>query len=281
MLITGGNLGLTPRMLLDLHRAEAAARAAALPSSPVPGVSPVPGPVSPFVAGLTAGMAPGVTAPAVAPPGGGDASSAEPERLGDPGTTGPVGKAPGAQALGAAISAAMRGEKVDPGFTGLSAMFGMTPAIGAGVAATNIANVFGLEGTTGTGYGSPHPSAADARANAEAQAAAAAANAVATAAVNSPSETGLNDPANPDAADPESGGDRWAEGGLITRRGLKGPNPPGPDEGYASIQSGEGVLTRKAMADIGPQLLSMLNRNSAARNALIRGMLMGRTGALR
>ena len=42
-------------------------------------------------------------------------------------------------------------------------------------------------------------------------------------------------------ADPDSS---YAKGGMVTRDRLIGPNPPGPDEGYAALQSGEVVIPR-------------------------------------
>ena len=68
-------------------------------------------------------------------------------------------------------------------------------------------------------------------------------------------------------ADP-AGAEGLAKGGVIQARNLVGPNPPGPDEGYHSIQSKEGVLTRPAMAKIGPQNLKVLNANPQAQAAV-------------
>ena len=75
---------------------------------------------------------------------------------------------------------------------------------------------------------------------------------------------------------PESGRDTGgfggeggaAKGGVVHAKNLVGPNPPGPDEGYHSIQSKEGVLTRPAMAKIGPQNLKVLNANPQAQAAV-------------
>ena len=51
-----------------------------------------------------------------------------------------------------------------------------------------------------------------------------------------------------------------AKGGIITRNKLVGPDPKGPDNGFASIETGEGVLTRKALAHYGPGIVNKLNR---------------------
>ena len=39
-----------------------------------------------------------------------------------------------------------------------------------------------------------------------------------------------------------------------------GPDPAGPDDGYAALNIGEGVLTAAAMKHYGPGLLRKLNK---------------------
>lgn len=57
-------------------------------------------------------------------------------------------------------------------------------------------------------------------------------------------------------------------GGIITHNKLTGPDPKGPDEGYASIQTGEGVLTRAAVKHYGKGLVNKLNRLAVSKEAL-------------
>lgn len=49
-------------------------------------------------------------------------------------------------------------------------------------------------------------------------------------------------------------------GGVVTPNRLRGPNPPGPDDGYAALNVGEGVLTAAAMKHYGPAFLRKLNK---------------------
>lgn len=50
------------------------------------------------------------------------------------------------------------------------------------------------------------------------------------------------------------------KGGILTKNKLVGDDPDGPDDGYASVQSGEGVLTRKAMEHYGAGIVNKLNK---------------------
>jgi len=59
-----------------------------------------------------------------------------------------------------------------------------------------------------------------------------------------------------------------AKGGILTRNKLIGPNPPGPDNGFASVESGEGVLTRKALEHYGPGIVGRLNKLMVDKSAL-------------
>ncbi len=49
-------------------------------------------------------------------------------------------------------------------------------------------------------------------------------------------------------------------GGILTKNKLVGPDPDGPDDGFASVQSDEGVLTRKALKHYGPGIVNKLNK---------------------
>jgi hypothetical protein len=50
------------------------------------------------------------------------------------------------------------------------------------------------------------------------------------------------------------------KGGILTKNKLVGDDPDGPDDGYASVQSGEGVLTRKALKHYGAGIVNKLNK---------------------
>ena len=48
-------------------------------------------------------------------------------------------------------------------------------------------------------------------------------------------------------------------GGLITPRDVKGPNPPGPDDGQASLDIGEYVIRKSAVQKYGPNIFEQIN----------------------
>lgn len=56
------------------------------------------------------------------------------------------------------------------------------------------------------------------------------------------------------------GGDSFFKGGMVTLNKLAPPNPPGPDDGYAALNKGEGVITAKAMRFYGPAFLAKINK---------------------
>ena len=62
-----------------------------------------------------------------------------------------------------------------------------------------------------------------------------------------------------------SGGDggSWANGGMVTKDRLSGPNPAGPDDGYGALDDGEFVLTAEAVKKMGPMGLEILRRLNA------------------
>jgi hypothetical protein len=53
----------------------------------------------------------------------------------------------------------------------------------------------------------------------------------------------------------------FAKGGKVTPDRLAGPNPAGPDDGYATLKNGEFVLNKDAAKAIGYELLNRLNRS--------------------
>lgn len=62
---------------------------------------------------------------------------------------------------------------------------------------------------------------------------------------------------NGDALDPDENaeGMRWSNGyqggGFVTRAGLSGPDPAGPDQGFAALEAGEVVLNKDQQKKIG------------------------------
>lgn len=53
----------------------------------------------------------------------------------------------------------------------------------------------------------------------------------------------------------------YAKGGKVTPDRLAGPNPAGPDDGFAALKNGEFVLNKDAAKAIGYELLDRLNRS--------------------
>ena len=71
------------------------------------------------------------------------------------------------------------------------------------------------------------------------------------------------------AAGPGGGSNmQFNRGGIVTRNRLTGPNPPGPDDGMAALDIGEGVLTAKAIRHYGKGVVSKLNRLAVPKSAL-------------
>lgn len=58
-------------------------------------------------------------------------------------------------------------------------------------------------------------------------------------------------------------GGGWANGGMVTKDRLSGPNPAGPDDGYGALDDGEFVLTAEAVKKMGPMGLEILRRLNA------------------
>ena len=64
----------------------------------------------------------------------------------------------------------------------------------------------------------------------------------------------------------------YAKGGKVHKHKLKGPDPKGPDEGHAPLQSGEFVVRKSAVDKYGQGLLSALNQGKIPASKL-RGLL--------
>jgi hypothetical protein len=63
-----------------------------------------------------------------------------------------------------------------------------------------------------------------------------------------------------------------AKGGFITAKKLRGPNPPGPDDGYSGLDIGEYVIKKSAVNKYGQGLLGAINQGKLPAKAL-RGLL--------
>ena len=57
-------------------------------------------------------------------------------------------------------------------------------------------------------------------------------------------------------------------GGMIDKSRMVGPNPMGPDNGFASIQDGEFVMNRKATAKYGIDLMNAINSGKISKGKL-------------
>jgi len=49
------------------------------------------------------------------------------------------------------------------------------------------------------------------------------------------------------------------KGGLITNQKIKGPNPPGPDDGYSGLDIGEYVIKKSAVKKYGSNIFEQIN----------------------
>ena len=56
-----------------------------------------------------------------------------------------------------------------------------------------------------------------------------------------------------------TGGGYMAKGGMVTPRQVKGPNPPGPDDGYTGLDIGEYVIRKSAVKKYGSNIFEQIN----------------------
>ena len=56
-----------------------------------------------------------------------------------------------------------------------------------------------------------------------------------------------------------TGGGYMARGGMVTPRQVKGPNPPGPDDGYTGLDIGEYVIRKSAVKKYGSNIFEQIN----------------------
>jgi hypothetical protein len=71
----------------------------------------------------------------------------------------------------------------------------------------------------------------------------------------------------------DAGGDGgYAKGGHVSMMHLQGPNPEGPDDGYAALKDGEYVINDKAVKKYGIELMTAINSGKISKGKL-RGLL--------
>lgn len=68
------------------------------------------------------------------------------------------------------------------------------------------------------------------------------------------------------------GASPYAKGGPVSMNRLQGPNPAGPDDGYATLKSGEFVINDKAVKKYGIELMNAINSGKISKGKL-RGLL--------
>jgi hypothetical protein len=69
-----------------------------------------------------------------------------------------------------------------------------------------------------------------------------------------------------------SGGANFAKGGYVSMQHLGGPDPEGPDDGYAALKDGEFVINDKAVKKYGIELMNLINSGKISKGKL-RGLL--------
>jgi hypothetical protein len=67
-------------------------------------------------------------------------------------------------------------------------------------------------------------------------------------------------------------GGGYAKGGYVSMQHLGGPNPEGPDDGYAALKDGEYVINDKAVKKYGIELMNLINSGKISKGKL-RGLL--------
>ena len=71
----------------------------------------------------------------------------------------------------------------------------------------------------------------------------------------------------------DAGGDGgYAKGGYVSMQHLGGPDPEGPDDGYAALKDGEFVINDKAVKKYGIELMQAINSGKISKGKL-RGLL--------
>ena len=78
--------------------------------------------------------------------------------------------------------------------------------------------------------------------------------------------------ANPGQPGRGGGGAHLAKGGYVSMQHLGGPDPEGPDDGYAALKDGEFVINDKAVKKYGIELMNAINSGKISKGKL-RGLL--------
>jgi hypothetical protein len=61
----------------------------------------------------------------------------------------------------------------------------------------------------------------------------------------------------------------FAKGGYVSMQHLGGPNPKGPDDGYAALKDGEFVINNKAVKKYGIELMNLINSGKIKKGKLL------------
>ena len=67
----------------------------------------------------------------------------------------------------------------------------------------------------------------------------------------------------------DAGGDGFAQGGYVSMQHLGGPDPEGPDDGYAALKDGEFVINDKAVKKYGIELMNAINSGKISKGKLL------------
>jgi hypothetical protein len=61
----------------------------------------------------------------------------------------------------------------------------------------------------------------------------------------------------------------FAQGGYVSMQDLQGPNPEGPDDGYAALKDGEYVINDQAVNQYGIELMNLINSGKISKGELL------------
>lgn len=87
-------------------------------------------------------------------------------------------------------------------------------------------------------------------------------------------DTGVGDGQDSGHGDSSDASDGFNKGGQVTMDRLQGPNPMGPDDGYAGLKNGEFVINAKSVGKYGIELMNAINNGKISKGKL-RGLLEG------
>jgi hypothetical protein len=91
--------------------------------------------------------------------------------------------------------------------------------------------------------------------------------------VDDSSSSSDSSPSDSSPSDSSPSDSSFADGGLVLAHMLMGKNPPGPDDGYGGLDSGEYVLRAKAVEKYGPAILGALNRGLIKKHVLANALI--------